>query len=96
MKKININPEKIYITRGINNIIEEKPGHHTSLGFILHDFSECRFHSSMDAEDLELNMQAVEEQSGRVLAPYVLDGKTIWIIHYFEDKTTTILLPEEY
>ena len=97
MYKINVDLNKTYVTNGVNAVLENDLFKQLKMTLILDDFVKCIFDESMDKEDVKLNMKAVELQDGRVLAPYDLDGVTIWIIHYFgENGYTTILLPSEY
>lgn len=55
----------------------------------------------LDAEDAQLNDEAVKDGS-RILSAYVLsDGTKVWVITEAEDdqgqrSATTLLLPEEY
>ena len=97
MKKIKLNQDKIFITDGVQQIIAKDNLNHLLLIMILDRFVKCDFSEMKYKEDIQMNMEAVEHEDGRVLAEYTLDEEKIWIAHYFgEHGYTTIMTPSEY
>ena len=97
MKKIKLNQDKIFITDGVQQIIAKDDLNHLLLIMILDRFVKCDFSEMKYEEDIQMNMEAVEHEDGRVLAEYSLGEDKIWICHYFgEHGYTTIMTPSEY
>lgn len=85
-----INPENLYITANASSVLNARDVMSAIERFNEKDWGE------LGEEDKQLNDEALEH-GGRILAAYSdKKGVKFWIIREADEKTTTVLLPEDY
>lgn len=85
---------KIYLTRGVNDMIAE------DVAFAAFVLKSIQRHCAKDwgdltSDDKQANDMALVEGT-RILSAYIQEAYKIWIITEADRTTTTILFPEEY